>query len=141
MRQFWSTNVRGKWEAGGDCEYLSNFVLSTFPSCSTLTGADTFDVLLTRDLTRAHIVDFNIYALKTDPLLFTYEELFDLLTGDRSSVPQFKVIDSRTHPTATRNAPTHQHNMIPFEALSLSTGRDVQQFSEVLQEEIQKSQE
>jgi hypothetical protein len=51
------------------------------------------------------------------------------------------VIDSRTHPAATRNSPANQHNMIPFEALTLSNGRDIEQFSELWQEEIRKSVE
>lgn len=102
---------------------------------------DTFDILLTRDLSRGHIIDFNPYAPRTDPLLFTYEDLLALLTIDRSSAPQLRVIDSRTHPAATRNSPANQHNMIPFEALTLSNGRDIEQFSELWQEEIRKSVE
>jgi len=118
VTQFWQTNIKGKWESSGD--YI-------------------FDILLTRDLSRGHIVDFNPYALRTDPLLFTYEELLTLLTNDLSSIPLLKVIDSRSHPAATRNTPANQHNMVPFEALALSSGRDIEQFSDLWQEEIQKS--
>lgn len=100
---------------------------------------DTFDVLLTRDLSRAHVVDFNPYAPRTDALLFTYEDLLAILIQERSSAPQLRVIDSRTHPAATRNAPANQHNMVPFEALSLSSGRDIEQFRDMWQEEVQKS--
>jgi D123 len=102
---------------------------------------DTFDILLTRDLTNAHILDFNPYAPRTDPLLFTYEDLLALRTGDKSALPQLRVIDSRCHPAANKNAPTHQHNMVPLEALSLSSGRGMEGFAEVLKEEIKKSME
>ena len=48
-------------------------------------------------------------------------------------------MDSPTHPAAARNAPAHQHNMVPIEALAMSAGRDAQQFSDAWQEEIRKS--
>lgn len=108
---------------------------------SAYKNADIFDILLTRDLSRGHIVDFNPYALRTDPLLFTYEELLAGLSQGRSSAPQLKVIDSRAHPAAIRNAPAYQHNMMPFEALSLSSGRDLEQFNESFHGEIEKSLE
>jgi len=120
LKRFWETNIKGRWETSSDY---------------------TFDVLLTRDLKRAHIVDFNPYATRTDPLLFTYDDLLSLLIHDRSLAPKLKVIDSRMHPAATRNAPAYQHNMIPFEALSLSSGRDIEKFSDLWQEELQRSME
>lgn len=101
-------------------------------------------MLLTRDSTRGHILDFNPYAPQTDPLLFTYEELFDVLQDFKSGssterLPRFKAIDSPSHPAANHNAPIHQHNMIPFEALSLSTGRDIEEFADLWKEEIASS--
>ena len=101
--------------------------------------ADTFDVLLTRDLARAHVLDFNPYAPRTDPLLFTYESLLSLLVNDQPQRPLLKVIDSRSHPATNRNAPAYQHNMVPFEALSMSYGKDMEEFSEMWQEEIKKT--
>ena len=104
---------------------------------------DTFDVLLTRDLRKCHIVDFNPYAPNTDPLLFTYDELLMLLEDmcgeSPRTLPVLKVIDSPAHPAATGNAPIHQHNMVPFEALSLSNGKDIEEFAEVWKDEIQAS--
>ena len=95
---------------------------------------------MTRDLQRAHIIDFNPYAPRTDPLLFTYEELLDLLSRPEvDKKPVLKVIDSRSHPAATRNAPAHQHNMVPIEALTLSSGRNVQEFTDLLSQEILRS--
>ncbi|KAF6757482.1 cytoplasmic protein [Ephemerocybe angulata] len=81
---------------------------------------DIFDFLLTRDLSRGHIIDFNPYSPRTDSLLFSFEELRELAQSDPSkstALPEFRYIDSPAHPAASRNAPIHQHNMVPFEAL------------------------
>ncbi|KAK0466977.1 D123-domain-containing protein [Desarmillaria tabescens] len=116
IKEFWETEVQPKWDL---CE---DYV---------------FDFLLTRDLSRGHIIDFSPYAVRTDPLLFSYEELWDVYTS--GGHPVLRVIDSRAHPAANTNAPIHQHNMIPFEAFSLSSGRDIDEFSQVWQEELNKS--
>lgn len=106
--------------------------------------ADTFDVLLTRDLTRFHIVDFNPYAPRTDALLFTYAELAALFSAASSPTtpttppPVLRVIDSRGHPTATRNAPSHQHNMVPLEALTLSQGRNAEEFTAAWMDQVRR---
>ena len=76
--------------------------------------------------------------LRTDPLLFTYDELHTRLLA-RADRPELRVVDSPSHPAATRNAPAHQHNMVPIEALAMSAGRDAQQFADAWQEEIRKS--
>lgn len=135
---FWEENIKGKWEATrGECKYSSCLRLSR-----TQIAADTFDLLLTRDLSRGHIIDFNPYAPKTDPLLFSYDELLELLDQAIASTnftPEFRVVDSPSHPAATRNAPAHQHNMVPIEALTLSSGRDVQEFAGMWREEVARS--
>lgn len=125
------------------------FFSSTKRPCTCLRISripDTFDILLTRDLSRAHILDFNPYAPRTDPLLFTYDELLLLLPSNPAQeqkrpprLPELKVIDSRTHPAANSNAPANQHNMIPFEALSLSNGKDIGEFAALWQDSIKKS--
>ena len=99
---------------------------------------DVFDILMTRDLTRGHIVDFNPYAPRTDALLFTYDELHSLLEVDVET-PVLRVVDSRSHPSATRNAPLYQHNMIPFDALDLSSGESVGDFKELWKRSVQLS--
>ncbi|KAI0821995.1 D123-domain-containing protein [Trametes gibbosa] len=120
VSDFWATHIKGKWEQ--------------------TQGNYTFDFLLTRDLSRGHIVDFNPYLPRTDPLLFTYEELHDLLLArSGASEPELRVVDSPAHPAAARNAPVHQHNMVPIEALAMSSGRGVSEFAEAWQEEIRKS--
>jgi hypothetical protein len=105
---------------------------------------------------RAHIVDFNPYSPRTDTLLFTYEALLDLLkntSGPKAStpadeeqdgtsnnkLPELRVIDSRSHPAANTNAPANQHNMVPFEALNLSSGRDIEEFADLWEKEIKGS--
>jgi hypothetical protein len=115
---------------------------------------DTLDVLLTRDLTRFHIIDFNPYAPRTDSLLFTYEELatlFDAATTTTTTTttsslpapapapaPTLRVIDSHAHPAANRNAPQHQHNMVPLEALTLSEGRNMEEFAASWMEQVRR---
>ncbi|KAF5389312.1 hypothetical protein D9757_003494 [Collybiopsis confluens] len=123
---FWKTKIRPKWQT--DADYI-------------------FDILLTRDLSRAHIIDFNPYASRTDPLLFSFEELQRVLEEHaHSSLPElaeeppsFRTIDSPSHPAASCQVPANQHNMIPFEALSLSNGRDIEEFKTVWQESIMES--
>ncbi|GJE88268.1 D123 domain-containing protein [Phanerochaete sordida] len=122
VQNFWEEHIRGKWES--------------------TEGNYTFDFLLTRDLARGHIIDFNPYSPKTDPQLFTYEELLALLNDAIASpnfLAEFRVVDSPSHPSATRNAPAHQHNMVPIEALMLSSGRNVEEFADVWQQELRRS--
>ncbi|KAI6151591.1 D123-domain-containing protein [Pisolithus tinctorius] len=102
-----------------------------------------FDFLLTRDLSSGHIIDFNPYAPRTDPLLFAYEELHEVLSranqgasASRTFLPDLRVIDSLLHPAATRNMPAYQHNRMPIEALTLSEDRNIVEFGEIWQEEV-----
>jgi len=119
----WTANVKPKW---------------TGPTSYTL------DVLLTRDLSRFHIIDFNPYAPRTDSLLFTYEELAALFAAATTTstlpapAPTLRVIDSPAHPAANHNAPQHQHNMVPLEALALSEGRNMEEFAAAWIEQVRR---
>jgi hypothetical protein len=73
---------------------------------------------------------------KTDPLLFTYEELRDL-TGQNHR-PILRSIESPSHPAATKNAPAHQHNMIPFDAIRISHGCDIDEFADLWKESLKE---
>ena len=102
-------------------------------------------MLLTRDLSRFHIIDFNPYAPRTDSLLFTYEELATLFAAATTTssllptpTPTLRVIDSPAHPAATRNAPQYQHNMVPLEALTLSEGRNMEEFAATWMEQVRQ---
>ncbi|KAI6151618.1 D123-domain-containing protein [Pisolithus tinctorius] len=104
------------------------------------------DLLLTRDLSSGHIIDLNPYAPCTDPLLFTYEELHEVLskanqdtTASWTFLPELRVIDSPLHPAATLNIPAYRHNRVPIEALTLSEGRNIVEFSEVWQQEVARA--
>lgn len=124
--------------------FLSLFSTYLLTSISCL---DVFDILLTRDFTRAHIIDFNPYAPRTDPLLFTYEELKDiysaalLSSSPASDIPEFRVISSRAHPSATRSTPQHAHNMMPREALELSAGKSIYDFQESWADQLRQAME
>ncbi|KAL0064655.1 hypothetical protein AAF712_002986 [Marasmius tenuissimus] len=117
IERFWDTKIKPRWISSND--YV-------------------FDVLLTRDLSRAHVVDFNPFATRTDPLLFTYDELDEVKTRAQGK-PILRVIDSRSHPAANANVPVNQHNMVPFEALSMSSGRNIGEFADLWEQSIRES--
>ena len=122
-------------------------------------AVDVIDLYLTRDLSNAYIMDFNPYAPRTGPILFTYGELDKLFNsqetqpdppGTTSSpsplrtldaeasdpLPIFRIISSPSHALVGRNAPKHAHNMVPREALELSNGRTVVDLQEAWKDEI-----
>jgi hypothetical protein len=77
---------------------------------------------------------------RTDPLLFTYEELRDLYEiAGQSRRPILRTIESPSHPAATNNVPVHQHNMIPFDAIRISQGLDIDEFAELWKESLKDS--
>ncbi|CAG8680629.1 16636_t:CDS:2 [Acaulospora colombiana] len=136
INNLWSEKIREPQGLDKSCK-------STYYSDETLAdiAIDIFDLLLTRDLQRAHVVDFNPFAPKTDSLLFTYEELLSafITSAQNSIVPEFRVIESPSSPHANTNAPNYQHNMVPLDALALSNGRNTNDFAGVLAEAIQKA--
>jgi hypothetical protein len=71
-------------------------------------------------------------------LLFTYDELQEQANKNQEKA-ELRVIDSRSHPAANINSPANQHNMVPFEALSMSSGRNVQEFAGLWEESIKES--
>jgi len=79
---------------------------------------------------------------KTDPLLFTYEELRDVLESlGPNHRPILRVINSRSHPAAVKNAPAQQHNMLPLDVIRMSSGQDMEAFTRAWQESVQRSTE
>ncbi|CAE6459904.1 unnamed protein product [Rhizoctonia solani] len=126
---FWNQEVKSRFANG----QVSSYVM---------------DLLLTRDLSRAHIVDFNPYAPRTDPLLFEWSELAELharaeqmeiesgldslrLEESTHTGPgynrEFSTIDLPllrivTSPNQSAR-PMYSHNMIPADALSDSAMR------------------
>lgn len=118
IQKFWEDKILPRWK--GRQDYI-------------------FDFLLTRDLSRGHIIDFNPYSPRTDSFLFSFEELRELAQSDPSkstALPEFRYIDSQAHPAASRNAPIHQHNMVPFEALQMSSGQHIEGFAEMWKNEV-----
>ncbi|KAG1864544.1 D123-domain-containing protein [Suillus tomentosus] len=82
--------------------------------------------------------DYVFDVSMTHPLLFTYEELLSVFTQG-SGTPGLRIIDSFFHAVVSRNAPAYQHNMLPMEALVLSSGQDIKDFSYLWKNEIQQS--
>jgi len=137
LQTFWEQKVREKWGNDSSCE----LTLVQTNVKALITAPDVFDLLLTRDLQRAHIVDFNPFAAKTDPLLFTYEELHTIFVSSHEPDFSFKfrAIDSPTNPLVNSNTPQNQHNMVPLDALALSRGRSASDFASALADAIQEA--
>ena len=141
LQAFWNANILPKWTGPPNCTSIIATHSHMIKDLISIHPKDTFDFLLTRDLAKGHILDFNPYSPKTDSLLFTYEELRDLLTTKDAldQQPVLRVIDSALHPAATKNAPAYQHNMIPFEAVSMSDGRDIEEFADLWKESVKET--
>lgn len=103
---------------------------------------DTFDIYLSTDLDSATLIDFNPYRPSTDPNLFTYPELLSILetsqsqSTDRPRLPILRVIDSASHPDASRNSPVYGSNMMPIEMVEMSQGRSMVEFREAWDEAV-----
>ncbi|ORY24570.1 D123-domain-containing protein [Naematelia encephala] len=106
-----------------------------------------FDLYLSSDHASALILDFQPYRQSTDPLLFTYSELRDILeesrngSDDRPRLPILRVIDSASHPQASRNAPAYGSSMMPMEMMELSQGRSMAEFASAWQSSIGEAME
>jgi len=138
VTKFWEEEIKDTWP-GNDCmSCLVSVFVHLFTSPFHDQSLDIFDFLLTRDLSRGHIIDFNPYSPRTDALLFSYKELHALSQNPPPEI-EFRVISSSNHPAAISNIPVFQHNMVPLEALSLSSGRTPDEFAEALKECIQGS--
>lgn len=83
------------------------------------------------------LMDFQPYRSTTDSMLFSYEDIRNILQKSREgdegaeSLPVLRVIDSAGHPDAIRNQPTFSTNMMPVEMIELSEGRNLDEFREV----------
>ena len=100
------------------------------------------DIYLSIDLDDVVLVDFNPYRPTTDPLLFDYPDLLDILetsqtaSTNRPRLPILRVIDSKGHPDANRNIPTYGSNMMPWELVEMSHGRSLVEFRETWDEAV-----
>lgn len=100
----------------------------THSSCAAV--ADTlvvvFDVYITRDEARVFLIDINPYAPRTDPLLFSWEEMHALANEQDS--PVFRVIASEIQ--ASQSMPRYSHNRYPKDVVGLSDGASIAAFAE-----------
>ncbi|KAG1851085.1 D123-domain-containing protein [Suillus subalutaceus] len=115
LQHLWEESIKSKWHGQQNCTCFTSVAVPTLVS----------------------LLDFNSYAPRADPLLFTYEELSSVFMRGPSS-SELRIVDSPLHPTAMRDVPAHQHNI---EALALSCSWDIDKFSDLWQEEIQHSVE
>lgn len=143
VKAFWEDEIRDQHQAlGQNCAYPLEFLEGR----SDLVP-DVFDLYLDSSLEDAQIIDINPYRGSTDPLLFTYPELLSILeqaqqpiysdsTAQSPRLPILKVIDTASHPEATRPAPTFGGNMMPLEMIEMSQGRSMEEFREVWEEAV-----
>ena len=97
-------------------------------------GIGVMDVLLTRSLESAHIIDFNPFGGRTDGLLYAFDDFQD-------GTMQIRMIDSAGHSACCRNEPSFSGNMLPIEVFALSQGRGLDEFKEGWIESIKKATE
>lgn len=152
IRSFYEDEVMGDYQGGRDCEPFHPLSLphpgrdwtTELANAFTL---DIFDIVLNDTNTSCRLIDFNPYYPSSDPLLFTYEELHQILLQARlpppstnapttsvspslplGRLPLIRVIDSQSHPEANRGMPAFGTNMLPVEMIEMSQGRGVGEF-------------
>ena len=101
---------------------------------------------MTPDLTDANLIDINPYRASTDPLLFKYVHLLTIIqdalvpifhtSNDRPRLPILRVIESPSHPDASRITPAYGGNMMPLEMIEMSQGRSLEEFTEAWQDAV-----
>ncbi|TIB68603.1 hypothetical protein E3P77_00973 [Wallemia ichthyophaga] len=84
---------------------------------------------------RVILVDFNVYALRTDSLLFSYEELSELAQSD--AFP-FKVIDTPADPLAQTGS-YYASSAVPKDLIEASQGKNAMEFQQTWNELIDSS--
>ena len=89
-----------------------------------------FDTYITRDEDRVFLNDVNPYALRTDPLLFAWDEIIAM--GGQQTSPRFRVVESEIQ--ASQSMPKYSHNRYPKDVVGLSDGASIAALAQQLQE-------
>jgi hypothetical protein len=131
IREFWEDEIRLNYAGGEDCGLLPIHLPLTLIKTS-----DIFDLHLDPKFTTALLLDFAPYRPFTDSLLFDYFDLQSIAQHTTSRLPILRVIDSGSHPSASRNTPAYAESMIPFDLQALGQGRDLGEFREVFAEAV-----
>ncbi|GAA5984114.1 hypothetical protein JCM10908_006056 [Rhodotorula pacifica] len=119
ITKFWETSIR-------DDAPLSDYIL---------------DVYITRDRSRVFVIDFNPFAARTDPLLFSYPELHDLFlsslpaptsassTATEPHRPELRVVTPSSNPASQSAVPRYAHNRYPKDVVDMSEGQSIAEFA------------
>ncbi|GAA6023520.1 hypothetical protein JCM8202_002664 [Rhodotorula sphaerocarpa] len=128
VHDFWRTSIR-------DEAPLKNYVL---------------DIYITRDRSRAFVIDFNPFSPRTDPLLFSYPDLYDLFLAsspapgtaagyeprpqqqddaERAFEPELRVVTPASDPASQSAVPRYAHNRYPKDVVDLSEGQSIAEFA------------
>ena len=84
-----------------------------------------FDVYLTRNLDRGFLMDLNPWLPRTDPLLWSYDELASL--EPKTPVP-LRVLTSAAQ--ASQALPTYSAHMVPSDVVDMSQGQNIAEFAQ-----------
>lgn len=84
---------------------------------------------------RVIIVDFNVYALRTDSLLFSYDELYQAF---QTNELLFKVIDTPSDPLAQTGS-YYASSAVPKDLIDASQGKNALEFQQTWNELIETS--
>lgn len=99
IHTFWKTVVEGATEFP-----LRDYVL---------------DVYVTKDLGRVWIIDFNAWLPRTDPLLYTFDEL-EQLHLDPPAQAELRVLEDKRLSSAGGTGATYSSNMVPTDLVQFA---------------------
>lgn len=88
------------------------------------------DVYFTRHLENYFVIDVNPYLPRTDPLLWTFDELDEAAEAgrrDRMLPVPLRVITSPAQ--ASQSQPTYSSNMIPADVVEIGSGHNIAEFA------------
>lgn len=91
-----------------------------------------FDVYLTRQLDRCFLIDLAPWLPRTDPLLWTFDEVDEAVRAAHThGAPERVPLRVLTSPAqATQSQPTYSSNMIPSDVVELGSGHSVAEFAQ-----------
>jgi hypothetical protein len=91
------------------------------------------DVYLDQKM-RPTLIDFNPYGTQTDLIMLDWDEVF---TSTEPLTPLMRIIDSAEQANS-QMAPRFSTNRVPLDVVALSQGKNVEEFGQAWQEELEK---
>lgn len=95
-----------------------------------------YDVYLSRHLDRCFVIDVNPYLPRTDPLLWSFNELDAAAAEPAARVP-LRVLTSPAQ--ASQALPTYSAHMVPADVVEMSEGQNIAAFAQRWHEELARA--